>query len=224
MNNLMAERYKPVENSSRKEKISEVKPFIIRGHHFEHFINVARGISPEEQAQGTVEVTQNDRNEAILILKNSTNKKEREKAEIHKRYVYDVLGSTRKDSENFEKSLKKVLEDFTKLPDNHPVKLVAEQKDNICKKCPFVGNHCDLSDNNDYVTDEIGATATDTAYVNVFKYLTKKNNIKITAFEELSPFSDGESIKTESILTTAGIVKKVFNDRDFRRILKLKEE
>ena len=192
-------------------------PFVIRGHHLDLLIDIARQYaSPEDLAS---ELRNSREDERSMTL---TQKKKRTEEQIlyvkqEREYARDIIGKTRKEANLYEQKMTEILGDFLELPNDHPVKVVIGQKDEICKTCT-VGEHCLFKDQGKYNAGE--SVSADGFYVNIFRYVAQKNNLEadLRIEEEIATFIDAEPERVMAIFTSARVVKKVLEDRSFRRI------
>jgi hypothetical protein len=182
-----------------KDVLNPPKPFVIRGHHFKNFIAITR--------------EETDPDEEAMEIRESIEAVAKKKPVKGKLYKYDTIGKTDKEAQIYQKRLKKVFEKFVDLPDNYPVQLTTG-KDNICNTCT-IGKHCGLNDQSPYAAGQ-QAWAEDEICLEIFQDLAKKHNIKIKISEEIVRFTDIGPQKTTAILSTAGHVKEIFQDKSFK--------
>lgn len=208
----------PAQRESRKD----TQPFVIRGHHLDILIDIVRLYSsPEDLAMLYRNGREDER--AMTVPKNKKVSKEQiVYINQEKEYAIDVIGTTKKEANLYEKKLTKVFGDFLELTNDHPVKVVIGQKDAICNTC-MIGKHCLFKDQANYNAGE--SVSADGLYLNIFRYVAKKHNLEsqITISEEIATFADAEPEKVTAILTNAGVVRQVLDDRSFRRIATLKK-
>ena len=160
----------PAQKESKKNK----NPFVIRGHHLDVFIEVARGyMTPED-------IASDDRNGREEDLKMTTKDASLTQEQIvyirqERAYARDVIGKTKKEAEAYEHKSTELFHKFLQLPDEHPVRIVVGQKDEICKTCT-VGDHCSLKDQGRYNGGE--SVSSDGLPLGIFLYVAKKKNLQ----------------------------------------------
>ena len=170
-------------------------PFVIRGHHLDLLIDIARQYASPEDLASELRNSREDERSMTLPQK----KKRTEEQILYVKQEREYAG------------------DFLELPNDHPVKVVIGQKDEICKTCT-VGEHCLFKDQGKYNAGE--SVSADGFYVNIFSYVAQKNNLEadLRIEEEIATFIDAEPERVMAIFTSARVVKKVLEDRSFRRI------
>ncbi len=113
---------------------SERIPFEIRGHHFAIYADLM---------QIVIKVGNDDRVSAadiksgmqlFMFLRNRAQGKRID-------YLKDVIGETKEEEKLYRTGFTQVLENFLNLADDYPVKILFDEKDEICRAC-VVGNHC----------------------------------------------------------------------------------
>ncbi|GEM_PF-3297077 len=196
----MTERPLPQETTDFTQSREQDKrdPFIIRGHHSMQFANVLyKRFTPGEQAKLF-------RRKKEDILKATPDALKPSRA-YERMYARDVLGDTPEEATRFEQFFKVFLERFLSLPPGYPVKLVENQKDDICKACT-IGDHCTEN------TERI-----DLQFMNVFRKTAKKLGLMgdVSVTEETAMNSNAEPKTVQSVLTTADTAKKVFGNKRF---------
>lgn len=196
----------PVQTESGE--VIEPKPFVIRGHHLIQFAVLINkhGVTPQGLAKGIRSIT-----ERPLRDYSVTTTVTRQKAE--KSYMQDVLGKGLRYARKYEEHLTQTFNEFLRLPDNHPAKIVEEIPDIICVGCA-VGKHCYPS------RLDIAPTLVteDTRYVDEFlrrvdgiNWLSKlrgEDQLPELAIQKQTIFPDAEP-NARKINTTLGVVKEV---------------
>lgn len=189
----------PFNNSTSKSK-EERAPFVIRGHHLSIF---------RELVQGNPQLNDTYPRVVAKVIKDAVISTSQPK------YIQDLYGKSSEELENAQKAFMVVLDTFLRLPKNHPVEISAGKKDEICKTCPAVGNHCALRDQSSYGGGKDVLTG-DTMWVNRFirsqtLWSLKKPEVK----KEVVSFSDAPPAETKTVLTTAGNTKRVLQKWDY---------
>jgi len=171
--------------------------YVIRAHHLDivrSYLNVTlkNGLSVSHLVNRHVENLEKERASGHI-------------SEHRQWYVNDILGSTQEQADRYRRYETEFLEEFLILPDDYPVKIVEDQKDKICQGCA-IGEHCSkkaLLNPGEYSGDEV--------YIKVFREDAKEINLEddLKAVDEIATYSNAKPRKVESILTTAGTVKKV---------------
>jgi hypothetical protein len=173
------------------------KPFVIRGHHLEHYRTlllsgstnlVVNMVTPERPRDGQ-RVSFDD-----MIYYSS----------VSSSYTTDVVGKTDQQEDRYRLYQKNQFEEFLKLDDNSPVKLVTGQKDKICGGCA-VGKHCTER----YFRND--AVQYDGATLDTFYQAAEKIGLKdsLTVTEDQVEFSDEDPQKVRSLIMTAGTLKTI---------------
>lgn len=192
----MAERWRPTIESKDKRE-----PFVIRGHHFDHFISLINGeTTPKERAE-------NIRTENAAIHAKYPRKSQR--------YKEDTVGKSAKEAKGYQKRIKTIFETFMELPEEYPVTLIAGQKDTMCHAC-VRGDHCNFDDQSLFGAGN-DALRQDEKSLSIFQLYARKQKLPIKAETEMVNFTDkkGFPAMTVSLFTTAGVVKKIFSDPKF---------
>ncbi len=159
------------------------RPFVIRSHHFDSFKDVHKGPLTIQEKTHLMKVN-------IARFKRPG-------------YAVDVLGETDSSADHFEASAQKFFEQFSELPDDHPVKIVNGQRDGICNGCAR-GSHCatqsHLLGDIEYLNDNILGAA---------KKLGILDQIKIK--REFMKTTDKGIQRTLAAHTTAGVVRQILD-------------
>lgn len=182
------------ENPNRKEAGADRDPFIIRGHHAKFIARMLKSASTPEMMGRHMRISAEN---ATPLVGQRIN------------YTEDVLGNTIEQANAYELAVTSFFRTFLELPPDHPVKLVADQKDGICEGCA-VGKHCE--------TLNVFGFA-DEGYINAFVRVASKMGLKedIATVEETATYLNAEPNQVESVLTTAVTAQKVLADKRFRR-------
>lgn len=122
------------------------EPYLLRGHHLGTLTWLASPMNstPEDLALGardTYTVARGNQT-AETVDFNILAHPQLDPGAYSQAYAVDLIGSTEEQAASYERSLTKVVREFTQLHDNHPIELIAGGKDAICGACTFQ-KHCD---------------------------------------------------------------------------------
>lgn len=195
--------------------MTEFEPFVIRGHHIEHFAVALEGrlakfvecgiVKPEEDIHVTPEQAAID-----MVIGAKTLDKEVYGKLYSKLYQVDVLGLTAKSVDRAMDRTRRLYEKFVTLDPEHPIRLTVKDRDEICKACA-IGAHCFQPLLNIHLLD--GDVANLQHFVKQATILDNyfESDFKIpdgVEFPQLAP--DDHSWYSANITAPAGYVKEVF--------------
>lgn len=175
-------------DSSSVSEIQKDNPFVIRGHHLNRIMDLFHMSAPSAA------------NQLVSSLSKSKD------PYLSASYVYDVIGRTDEEHEQYEKQVSSVFSEFvnlTRTAPDHPVKLVVGQKDGICKSC-IGGDHCTLA--NDYYGNAQFDMERDTSFLDTFEIIASSLGDEVGIQEETVTYGDNREYKVKSLTTTVGSV------------------
>lgn len=187
------------------EEASE-EPFRIRGHHLFHYadlINRFGGYAPGKAKLLTESMAQQ-----LKRVRNSPFR-------YHDRaqwYYEDVVGPEQEDTDLYQEKIEASFKEFSSLPDNAPIDLVAGSKDEMCKGCS-IGEHCTLRS---YALRPDGMVEHDQHFISAFVNETWRfgQAADLRVFKRTTEFSNAPDEEIEGIRVSAGTVRSVLANSD----------
>jgi hypothetical protein len=184
------------------------KPYVIRGHHWEEFAKVIRGVRTAKEEPVTPYNAALNHSQYLRQQKREVRRSEGRDSDDY-RYLTDVVGSTWVESQIVRYREQAALTRFLTLEDDHPVEFTAGRVDDLCKTC-IHGKHCTI------VSETYGAEGStrlrrDSLRVDVFireaRRLGFEEDVLIT--KKLTEFTDTENFPATTVITSAGTFKEV---------------
>lgn len=194
----MVEIEPPITN----ERLTDQKPFVIRGHHLSEFVCFVKDtVTPQKKAKNMragIERLKNISSPSNFGYTPCERKRNLE-------YTQDVIGTTAESADRYEKNIRDVFERFVSLPDDHSVELTEEMPDDMCKAC-VVGQHCHK------VTFPTKKGIDSWNIDNFLRDIRPLNLPKPVIVKEQIHLTNSKPVRVRRVRTTLGTVKKVLKE------------
>ncbi len=158
--------------------MSELNPFVIRGHHLNWFAYAVKSKKPAHELANTL----------INVIDKDKSAK----------YISDVLGETTRTREQYAERITDVFSGFMNLENDNPVHLVISKPDGICGSC-ITGAHC-----HEPRRGVTGNMRTDLGAINEFNILESMLTFarQLPLADDLPVYMDGDQqLETTAIRT-----------------------